>query len=135
MQGSIDQIEAFILEETLSNGPNLNQYRTFTVRRKAAKRILPWDLLADEILQLVLPRPQDENLPSTTDEPARKTASPDVQVGLSPPAAGRGDANTLTLCRSSRQKAWIPAEDAKLKDAVEKHGKDCWTVVAAMVPG
>jgi myb proto-oncogene protein len=30
---------------------------------------------------------------------------------------------------------WKPEEDAKLTEAVKKHGKDCWVTVAAMVPG
>jgi hypothetical protein len=187
MQGPTDEAEASIPEETLSNGPNLNPntYRTVTVHRKAAKRILPWDLPTDEI-QPVLPRPQDEDIPArkkqrldeslhtTTDEAARKTASPDVRVGFPSPAADHDDANASTLCRSSRQKIQLPPigpkeeqldddddanadpvtdtqpsaaasrtprrlwkeeEDAKLKEAVKKHGKDCWAVVAVLVPG
>ena len=30
---------------------------------------------------------------------------------------------------------WTPEEDAELKRAVKKHGKDCWVAAAAMVPG
>jgi hypothetical protein len=59
MQGPTEDDEASVPSEHVINGPNLN--RTFTVRRKAAKRILPWDLPADEI-QLVPPRPQDEDI-------------------------------------------------------------------------
>jgi hypothetical protein len=45
---STDQAEASIpTEENVTGSPNLN--RTFTVRRKAAKRILPWDLPIEEI--------------------------------------------------------------------------------------
>jgi hypothetical protein len=29
---------------------------------------------------------------------------------------------------------WEPEEDAKLTEAVKKHGEDCWVAVAAMVP-
>jgi hypothetical protein len=75
--------EASVPTETVMNGPNLN--RTFTVRRKAAKRILPWDLPVDEI-QLALPRQHEyiparkkprleENLPTPTDETAIKVPS------------------------------------------------------------
>jgi hypothetical protein len=75
--------EASVPMETVRNGPNLN--RTFTVRRKAAKRILPWDLPVDEI-QLALPRQHEyiparkkprleENLPTPTDETAIKVPS------------------------------------------------------------
>jgi hypothetical protein len=74
------------------------------MRRKAAKRTLPWDLAAGE-LDLVSPPPQAEVLPATkklrleepfsesTDEAARNTASPDVSVGLPPPAADYDDTN------------------------------------------
>jgi hypothetical protein len=55
------------------NSPNLN--RTFTVRRKAAKSTLPWDLTEDEI-QLALPRPQDE------DEHIRATKMPRLEEPL-----------------------------------------------------
>ena len=40
---------ASIPAEHVRNGPDLNQYPTFTVRRKAAKRTFPWDLAAGEI--------------------------------------------------------------------------------------
>jgi Myb-like DNA-binding protein BAS1 len=30
---------------------------------------------------------------------------------------------------------WTPEEDAKLTEAVQKHGKRCWVTVAALVPG
>jgi hypothetical protein len=42
---------------------NLN--RTLTIRRKAAKRILAWDLPTIEEIQLALPRPQDEHIHKT----------------------------------------------------------------------
>jgi hypothetical protein len=51
-------------------GPNLN--RTFTVRRKAAKRTFPWKLTEDE-LQLALPRPQEE------DDDIRETKRPRLE--------------------------------------------------------
>jgi hypothetical protein len=34
-------------EHVVRNDPNMNQYPTFTVRRKAAKRSIPWELNAD----------------------------------------------------------------------------------------
>ncbi len=65
------------------------------MRRKAAKRTLPWDLAAEEI-ELAIPPQQDEDIQetkrprleepppttSTTDGADRKTVSPDVSVFL-----------------------------------------------------
>jgi hypothetical protein len=140
------------------NGPNLN--RTFTVRRKAAKRILPWDLPVDEI-QLVLPRPQDEDTRETkrprleepvhitTDEAATNTTSHDTTVAL-PPAADAADhhadanadpvADTQPNARTSGATGrWTLVEDAKLTSAVTKtrkkeHSKN-WVTISALVPG
>jgi hypothetical protein len=58
MQNPTDQAATSIPTETVIaiNSPNLN--RAFTVRRKAAKRTLPWELTADEI-QLALSPPYD----------------------------------------------------------------------------
>jgi hypothetical protein len=47
-------------EYALRDDPHMNQYPTFTVRRKAAKRTFPWDLPGDEI-QPALPRPLNED--------------------------------------------------------------------------
>jgi hypothetical protein len=85
--------------------------RPVTVRRKAAKRTLPWDLAAGE-LDLVSPS-QAEEIPArkkqrleepllaTIDEAASKTAahdtaesltaSPDVSIGFLPPPSPAGD--------------------------------------------
>jgi hypothetical protein len=112
--------EASIPTEHMRNqgiSPNLNS--TFTVRRKAAKRILPWDLPVDEVqlalprvdeVQLALPRPQDEDTRETKrprleepvhtsiDEAATKTTSHATTVALpatdaTPAAADNDDAN------------------------------------------
>jgi hypothetical protein len=153
MQEPTDQAETFIPTETTirdSSDENLN--RTVAVRRKAAKRTLPWDLAAGE-LDLVSPPPpqppQAEEIPAKKkrrledslsastapiDEAARKTASPDVSVGL-PAAANNADNWTIGH--------WTPKEDAKLKSAVtntrkKKWGseyKTDWAAVAALVPG
>jgi hypothetical protein len=100
-----NQAEAIIPMETVSNDADMN--RTVPIIRKVAKRTLPWDLAVDE-LELVSqdedipaarkkPRLQ-EHLPTTTDESARKTASPDISVDLPPPSAADAgdidDANT-----------------------------------------
>jgi hypothetical protein len=82
--------EASIPTEIVREAPILNC--TVAVRRKAAKRTHPWDLIAGE-LQLVSPLPKaedesarkkprlEEPLPTTTDEAAGKTTSTDVSLG------------------------------------------------------
>jgi hypothetical protein len=153
--------EAPIPTETVSD-PNMN--RTVPLRRKAAKRTLPFDLTAEE-LDLVSPTPpQDEDipgrkkrrleepLPTTTYQPAKKTVSADVSVGLSPPATADSDdanADAVTDTQpnavgSNRTTArlWTTDEDAQLTSAVantskKKWGneyKTDWDAVAALVP-
>jgi hypothetical protein len=72
--------EAYIPAERVRNGPNVNLNRTFTVRRKAGKRILPWDLPVDEI-QLASPRPGDED--EDEDEDIRETKRPRLREPFS----------------------------------------------------
>jgi hypothetical protein len=78
--------------ENVREDPNLSD--KFVVRRKAARRTHPFDLAAEELLLEPLSsllsqaeynpaaarkRPRlEEPLPTTTEEAARKTASPDV---------------------------------------------------------
>jgi hypothetical protein len=104
---SNDQAEAPRTTEPVRNGPNLN--RTVTVRRKAAKRtdlepspqsiVVPLSLSpspqAEEIPARKKPR-VEEPLPTTTDEAARKTASP-----ATPPSTDA--VQTWTRRRSRRQ--------------------------------
>jgi hypothetical protein len=52
-----DDDEASISMENVGEDPNLND--TFAVRRKAAKRTLPWDLSVDK-LELVSPQQAEE---------------------------------------------------------------------------
>jgi hypothetical protein len=89
-------------------GPNLN--RSVIVRRRAAKRTLPWDLPADE-LELVSP-PQAEDtqatkklrlerpFPTSADEAATKNMSHDTEVALPDAAASvdhdHADSDLLT---------------------------------------
>jgi hypothetical protein len=95
MQESTEEAEASISPLNVSDDPDLN--RTFTARRKAAKRTRPWDLGTGEELTLVSPPPpQDEDIPATkkrrleepisasTDETeaARKFSSLDTAVSL-----------------------------------------------------
>jgi hypothetical protein len=154
--------EASVPSEHVLSGPNLN--RTFTVRRKAAKRILPWDLPVDEI-QLVLPRPQDEDIIQETkrprlegpfsslidDEATTMNPSHTTTVALPPAdaatAADRNDSDPVTDMHSIARttgapRYWSPEEDKQLTIAVtntckKKRGKEYkadWIAVAALVP-
>jgi hypothetical protein len=74
-------------------------------------------------------------LTRTTAKAARKTASPDVSVGLPPPAADNSDANanpvTDTHSNAEATRAtilWTPEEDAELTD-------EDWAAITALVPG
>jgi hypothetical protein len=97
-----DVIEAPIPIEILSNDPNLN--RTVAVRRKAAKRTLPWGLGAGQ-LNLVSPpqakdtqatkRPRLETpFPTSTDEATTKNTSHDT-VALPHPDADLADSDPV----------------------------------------
>jgi antitoxin (DNA-binding transcriptional repressor) of toxin-antitoxin stability system len=149
-----DDDEASISMENEGEDSNLND--TFVVRRKAAKRTLPWDLSVDE-LELVSPqqaeeiratkRPRLEEPSSASTEAAGELSSHDTAVSL-PPAAGaaddddvdHADANPLKCTRATGP--WAPEEDAKLNSAFmnsrkKKSGteyKTDWAAVAALVP-
>jgi hypothetical protein len=144
--------QALIPPETVSNDSDMNP--TVIVRRKAAKRTLPFDLVAEELLLVSSsssppPSPQAEDipaarkkqrlempLPTTRDEAARKTASHDLSVGLPPPpaAADDDDANTDSLAdpqlnaraRTQATGGWTLEEDAKLSRAVANTSKKRW---------
>jgi hypothetical protein len=124
---------------------NVNQYRTFTVRRKAAKRTFPWDLVADEgnlvpspppaedIPAAKKPRLEEEPFSASTDEDAdtmkgtavalpppdaaAATATATVAAAAAAAAAAdhHADSNPVTTGMSGR---WTPEEDAKLNNAV-----------------
>jgi hypothetical protein len=158
MQNPTDQAEASIPVATTVTNNGTDWKRTVNVCRKAAKRTHPFDLAVDE-LDLVS-RPQAEDIPArkkprleeplpttTTDAAARKNVSPDVLVGLSPPAADNDDTNadpeTDTQPNAAATGSWTLQEDAKLTRAVantskKKRGKEYkinWPAVAALVPG
>jgi hypothetical protein len=137
MQGPTN--EASVPTETVSIAPNLN--RTFTGRRKAAKRSEPW--------YLVPPPPQDEGLP-VAKKPrlqARSSISTSADRVVHAHTAERvttdshddkptysvTPAASLPSAAASRR-SWKAVEDAKLTEAVKKHGNHC-VEVAAQVPG
>jgi hypothetical protein len=166
VQNPTDQAETSNPAETVmaSSVPNLDLNRTFTVRRKAAKRSESWyhkpplqndtaPLLPSPEAEVILAKKKkqrlEEPLPTTTDEAARKTDSPDVSAGHPPAAADDGaNADLVTdtqpnagATRASRR--WAPEEDTKLTSAVtnthkKKWGKEYktdWVAIAALVPG
>jgi ribosome recycling factor len=153
---------ASIPTETTVTNNDANMNRTVMLHRKAAKRTLPFDLAADELHlePSSSPPPQAEDIPAarkkpcieeplpgaTRDEATRKTASPDVSVGLPPPAADNdhadGDPVTDTQPNAGANRRWTAEEDTELSSAVanisEKWGekrKTDWTAVAALVMG
>jgi hypothetical protein len=138
--------EASVPTEHVRNDPNLNQYPTITVRRKAAKRTFPYDLKADEI-QLALPRPQDEesparkrqrleeSFPTSVDDAITENALHDTSAALPPPpdavtaTAATDHADDLAVSdpvldmhpsarTTGALRRWTPEEDAKLIGAV-----------------
>jgi hypothetical protein len=142
--------QASIPTEHALNSPNLN--RTFTVRRKAAKRTFPWELTADEI-QLALPRPQDEDTretkrPRRLEEPvptSTEASSKTTTIAIFPPDAAADhhtdsdpvmDMHLDTRTRARRR--WTPEEDVKLTTAVtntrKKKLSKNWDAIAALVP-
>jgi hypothetical protein len=138
---------------------------TVIARRKAAKRTLSWDLetgeldlvsspplQAEDIPAAARKKPRlEEPLPTATDEAARKTPSPDISVGLSPPPAADGDDDTDADADPSTDNQpntvatghWTTDEDSKLTSAVAntskkkcvKEYKSDWVVISALVPG
>jgi hypothetical protein len=160
MQEPTEDDEASVSTENGREDPSINQ--TVAVRRKAAKRSLPWDLKAGE-LHIVSSTPQaeeiparkkrriEEHLPTATDEAARNTAaSPDLSVGQPHPAVDNDNVNadpvpnTQPNALATRATAnWTKDEDAKLINAVTNTSKNKWgneymtdwVTVAALVPG
>jgi hypothetical protein len=143
---------------SMSNEPHLSG-GTVTNSRKSAKRTLPWDLNVGELLvsqdedNPARKKPRlEEPLPTTTDEAARKTASPDISVGLPPPAMDNDDVDanvdpvTDTQPNDGITRAtgsWTLEEAAELTRAVTNTGKKRWgkeyktnwDAVVALVPG
>jgi hypothetical protein len=143
MQGPTD--EASIPTNYAMNGRVMGGI----MRRKVATRTKPWLLRVAAAETPALPPPpppppEDEDLPpakrtrrqartsiSTTADGVTTASADDTPTDSVTPAASLPSPATSRAPRRS----WTPAEDAKLTEAVKKHGKDCWAVVAAMVPG
>jgi hypothetical protein len=133
------------------------------VRRKAAKRILPWDLPVDQI-QLASSSPQDEFIRETKrprlEEPLPTTATYEAttkntphDTAVAPPpdadtAAADASADPVTDTQPKPKagatpwtRRWTPEEDAKVTSAFRNtcKKKGCknsvWAAVAALVPG
>jgi hypothetical protein len=134
--------EASIPIENVRDDPNLNN--TVKTCRKAAKPTLPWDLAEGELNLMSPPakkkRRLEEPLPTSRDQAARETASPDVSVGL-PPDDVNADHLTDTQLNGAApvtRRRWSSSEDGKLTSAITKCGKEFktnWAAVAALVPG
>jgi hypothetical protein len=78
----------------------------------------------------------EEPLPTTTDEAARKTASPDVSTGLPPAAADyNDDANANIDPVLARTGPWEDEELTNLKNAVQALGTKNWNEIATFVSG
>jgi hypothetical protein len=150
-----EEVEAPIPPETVSSAADLD--RTVAVRRKAAKRTLPWDLKAGE-LDLVSTPPQAEVIPArkkprleepfsaSTDQAARETASPDVSVGLPPDDVNADpvmDTQPNAWATPVTRRLWTTDEDAKLTSAVAntskrkwgKEHKTDWPAISELIPG
>jgi hypothetical protein len=84
MQEPTEDDDAPIPPETVSNDSNMNH--TVIVRRKAAKRTLPWGLAAEELDLLSSqppPPPQAEDIPSTATKKRRlRSPFPHQQMKL-----------------------------------------------------
>jgi hypothetical protein len=133
--------------EHVRDDPNLNQYPTITVRRKAAKRTFPYDLKIGETIQLALPRPQDEesparkkqrleeSFPTSVDDAITENTLHDTTVVLPPldavtavttasdHADDIADSDPVVDMHPSARttgtlRRWTPEEDAKLTSAV-----------------
>jgi hypothetical protein len=155
MQGPstpIEDDEASIPTEYMRNG--LNQNRTFTVRRKAAKHTFPWD---PEDINLAVPPHHDEDIqdtkrprlvkpfPTSTDEATTNDESHDTAVAITrnTAAVNHADSDPVTDMQSNARatgvpRRWTRQEAAKLTSAVtnnskKEHGKeyrtDCDTLV------
>jgi hypothetical protein len=147
-------------EHDVPTGPNLNQYPTITVRRKAAKRTFPYDLKIGETIELALPRPPqaeesparkkqrlEESFPTSVDEAITENTLHDTTVDLPSPAGAADDIAATNHAdldpvmdygidpTTARTGKWAADEDKQLKEAVRALGGKNWRKIASLVPG
>jgi hypothetical protein len=149
MQEPNEEVEASIPPLNVRDDPDL--HRTFTARRKAAKRTLPWDLQSGKLELVSSQLPQDEDIPATKkrrlEEPFSVSAADEVattfstlDTAVSLPTDEHADAVPAKVTQTIDR--WTLEEDTKLTGAVTNickmnHGKEYrvdWVAVAALVP-
>jgi hypothetical protein len=143
--------ETSIPTENARNRPRMNG----VMRHKVGTKTFPWTKAALNHT----PPPQDEDIPAAkklrlqtsfptsvddvvdtpTYETMNSTRSPvDTPTSETMNSNGSPDNTAASLPHAGASRAprrsWTAEENAKLVDAVKKHGKD-WDVVAALVPG
>jgi hypothetical protein len=139
-----DDDEASVSTENETEDPDENLNRTFAVRRKAAKRTLPWFLPSDE-LELVSPS-QAEDIRATKkprlEEPI-SASTDETTANIAPAATVADHVDADPVKGAPASSYWSPEEDAKLKSAVvaktcqSKCGKQYikdWVPIAALFP-
>jgi hypothetical protein len=148
MQRPTEEAEASISTENVvreSPTTNLNTSGTFAVRRTAAKRTLPWDLAAGELILASPPlSPQAEDIPSTKkprlEEPLSASAD-EAASKISSNATAADDGDPVKGFPTKGH--WKSGEDAKLITTVMNSSKKRWGqeyiidwgAIAALVPG
>jgi hypothetical protein len=128
-----------------------------TMRRKVAKRTKPWLLPASAAAEnsaLLPPEDEEEDLPPakrsrlqapdststtvdgiTTEHTAERVTTEDSPTDDIPTDPVTPATSLLSKVTSrAPRRTWNEEEDAKLIDAVEKHGNN-WVAVATLVPG
>jgi cytochrome c551/c552 len=99
-----------------------------TMRRKIGIRTYPWP--AEDLPAAKRPRLQAQTSFATAVDEVTTDPPDDTPTVLVTPAASLPSAASSSATRRS----WNGEEDAKLTEAVKKHGKH-WVAVAVMVPG
>jgi hypothetical protein len=151
MQNPTNQAEAEASIPTENVGDDPNGNRIVNVRRKAAKRTVPFDLVEEELHLMPsssLPRPQAEDVPA----PARKkprmeeplsTTTVSVSLSVLADTAANVDPTTDTQPNAGANRRWTLEENSKLSHAItntpkKKWGNEYrldWDAIAELVPG
>jgi hypothetical protein len=142
-------------EDDEAPGTNCDLNRIVKMRRKVAKRTLPFDITMEELHLIKKRRLEKLSLEKTlpTEEGAKKTALPNVSECLAPPPAD-GDINDVNkdsvtdtqLNDGASTRAtggWTSEEDAQLTRSVANTSKKrCgkkyttdWVEISSLVPG